>query len=172
MHDSRREELFTQWMAEHRGIVVKVARSFTTNHADTDDLIQEILIRLWGSIHQYRGDAKPSTWMYRVALNRAITWQRDTGRRRAVTPTHDVQHLDMMQNAMASTNAEDQYNLNRLYEQIRQLPEIDRALMLLSLDGLSYAEMSAITDLSESNVGARLSRARTRLFALIEEDNQ
>ena len=172
MNDSRREELFTQWLTEHRGIVVKVARSFTTNQADTDDLIQEILIRLWASIHQYRGDAKPSTWMYRVALNRAITWKRDTTRRRVDTPNHDAHRRQSLQNMMASTNAEDQFNLNRLYDQIRQLPEIDRALMLLSLDGLSYAEMSAITDLSESNVGARLSRSRTRLYALIEEDNQ
>ncbi len=166
MNDSGREELFTQWIAEHRGIVVKVARSFTTTHADTDDLMQEILVRLWASIDNYRGDAKPSTWIYRVALNRALTWHRDTSRRRIESPTDELQTL------VASTSAEDQFRLNRLYEQIRQLSEIDRSLMLLSLDGLSYAEMSAITDISESNVGARLSRARTQLFALIEEDNQ
>lgn len=166
MNDRRREELFTQWISEHRGIVVKVARSFTSFPADTDDLIQEILIRLWASVDRYRGDAKPSTWIYRVALNRALTWQRDTGRRQVEAPNDDLQHLT------ATTNADDQYRLHQLYEQIRKLPKIDRSLMLLSLDGLSYAEMSSITDISESNVGARLSRARNKLFAMIEEDHQ
>jgi len=164
--NSRREEIFTEWIGEHHGIVVKVARSFTTTPADTDDLIQEILIRLWASIERYQGDAKPSTWIYRVALNRGLTWKRDTARRPALTSTDDMRHM------VAPSNADDQFHLNRLYEQIRQLSKIDRSLMLLSLDGLSYAEMSAITDLSESNVGARLSRARHRLFAMIEEGNQ
>lgn len=165
MRDNQREELFTQWLTDHRGIVVKVARSFTTTHADTDDLIQEILIRLWTSIDHYRGDAKPSTWIYRVALNRALTWQRATSRRHVETPTDDLHH------AVASGNADDEYRLNQLYEQIRQLSKIDRSLMLLSLDGFTYAEMSAITDISESNVGARLSRARTRLSIMITEAN-
>lgn len=166
MKDARREELFTQWVAEHRGIVVKIARSFTANQADTDDLIQEILIRLWSSIDRYQGDAKPSTWIYRVALNRALTWQRDVNRRPPETSTYNMRQL------VASGNVDDEYHLNRLYEQMRRLSKTDRSLMLLKLDGLSYAEMAAIVGISESNVGARLSRARTKLFALIEEDKQ
>ncbi len=165
MNERKREELFTDWVAEHRGIIVKIARSFTVTPSDTDDLIQEILLRLWASIDQYRGDAKPSTWIYRIALNRALTWQRDTGRRPAQASDDKLQYV------AASSNVDDEYQLNRLYDQIRRLPKVDRSLMLLSLDGLSYAEMSAITDLSESNVGARLSRARNTLFAMIEEDN-
>ncbi len=164
MNDSKREELFTQWMAEHRAIVVKVARSFASTNADTDDLIQEILIRLWASIDQFRGESKPSTWIYRVALNRALTWKRDTGRRPKTAPTDDLSYV------AATTKADDQYHLNRLYEQIRQLSKIDRSLMLLSLDGFSYAEMSDITGITESNVGARLSRARNTLMAAISED--
>jgi RNA polymerase sigma-70 factor (ECF subfamily) len=153
-------------MTEHRGIVVKIARSFTSSHADTEDLLQEILIRLWSSIDRYRGDANPSTWIYRVALNRALTWQRNTNRRSTASSTDELQHF------VATTNVEDDHALNQLYEQIRGLPKIDRSLMLLSLDGLSYSEMSAITGISESNVGARLTRARKKLFAMIEEDTQ
>ena len=163
MRDSRREELFTQWLVDHRGIVVKVARSFTSTHADTDDLIQEILLRLWTSMDAYRGDAKSSTWIYRVALNRALTWRRGSNRRPAESPPDSLRHM------AAPTNAEDQYRLNLLYQHIRQLSKIDRSLILLSLDGFSYAEMSAIAGISESNVGARLTRARTALSTMIAE---
>jgi len=75
---------FVEWLEDHRGIVVKVARSFATGR-DVDDLVQEILVRLWKSASTFRGDSAPSTWIYRVALNRALTWQRDEKARRART---------------------------------------------------------------------------------------
>ena len=160
------ETLFTGWVQEHRGIIVKVARSFTTEPADTDDLMQEILLRIWASTERYRGDAKVSTWLYRVALNRALTWQRDGEKRRSDLP------LSATAGELAGpARAEDREQLNRLYDHIRRLSPIDRALILLSLDGMTYAEMADITGITTTNVGARLTRARTRLETFIEEDH-
>lgn len=73
--------LFKAWLVEHRGIVVKVTRSFAPAPADAADLQQELLLQLWISLSSYAGQAKPSTWIYRVCLNTALTWRRGTSRR-------------------------------------------------------------------------------------------
>lgn len=159
------EALFADWLRDHRGIVVKVARSFTVDAADSDDLIQEILIRVWASIDNYRGESKTSTWIYRVALNRALTWKRDESTRRS---RQDLS--PEIADHAATGESDDGLKLDALYGHIRRLPEIERSLVLLSLDGFSYAEMADIVGMTESNVGARLSRARTKLFGFIERD--
>lgn len=157
MNKDTQEAQFAEWLRDHRGIVVKVARSFATGR-DVDDLVQEILLRLWQSAKTFRGDAAPSTWVYRIAINRALTWRRDqassTGRTQSIAEIADVPALE------ANPISE---RLEQVYAAIRTLPEIDRTLLLLSLDGFSYADMADITGMTSTNVGARLSRARTRL---------
>src|SRR3954468_6629307 len=76
-----RTALFGSWVQEHRGILVKVARSFAPVPADAADLQQEMLLQLWTSLSSFAGQAKPSTWIYRVCLNTALTWRRGTVRR-------------------------------------------------------------------------------------------
>lgn len=161
------EAVFAEWMRLHRGVVIKVARSFTSTPEDRDDLIQEILIRVWASVDNYRGEAKVSTWIYRVALNRALTWQRSDSKRRS----HQQSLIDAADLA-GTERADDAVRLDAVYAAIRLLPWVDRALMLLSLDGFSYAEMADVVGLSETNVGARLSRARSRLTTELEKGNQ
>lgn len=160
------EATFVEWVSEHRGIIVKVARSFTTTNEDRDDLIQEILIRVWASVESYEGHAKPSTWIYRVALNRALTWRRDESKHR-----NRKASLIEVGELPGTATAEAGEQLNDLYAQLRKLTEIDRGLLLLSLDGFSYREMAEITDLTETNVGARLTRARAKLQQLLAEDD-
>lgn len=158
--------LFAEWLDNHRGIIVKVARSFAAG-AEVEDLAQEILLRLWKSAARFRGESSASTWIYRVALNRALTWQRDEGaavsRLRPTAELAEIATTDTVDSALG---------LGRVYEVLRGFPEIDRSLLLLSLDGVSYVEMSEITGLSTSNVGARLSRARARLSQELEADHE
>ena len=83
-----RSTLFQAWLGAHRGIVVKIARSFAFAAADIDDLQQEMLLQLWISLDGFAGQAKPTTWIYRVCLNTALTWRRSSSRReRALAPT-------------------------------------------------------------------------------------
>lgn len=154
-------------MHDHRGIVVKVARSFTTHPQDSDDLIQEIMIRVWASLESFRGESKASTWIYRIALNRALTWKRDESSR-----THHQDLSPELAERPAAGEPDDALRLQELYAHIRRLGEIDRSLMLLSLDGLTYVEMAEVLGITESNVGARLSRARARLVGFIQEAEQ
>jgi RNA polymerase sigma factor (sigma-70 family) len=163
-----RHSLFEAWVAAHRGIVVKIARSFAPAAADAADLQQEILLQLWISLDSFAAQSKPATWIYRVALNTALTWRRGTARRvRLLAPATEIETLA----ASASTPAEcahDREMLARLYTAIQAMPPSDRALVLLSLDGLAYREIAEITGLTENHVGVALTRARKRLTTLLQ----
>jgi RNA polymerase sigma-70 factor (ECF subfamily) len=155
--------LFHTWLEEHRGILVKVARSFAPAPADAADLLQEMRLQLWMSITSFAGQAKPSTWIYRVCLNTALTWRRGRDRRdQHLEPDADITHLPAAA-ASPAEQAGDEELLNELYAGIHALPMFDRALMLLALDGLAYREIAEITGLTENHVGVSLTRARQRL---------
>jgi RNA polymerase sigma-70 factor, ECF subfamily len=165
----KRESLFQAWLAEHRGIVVKVARSFAPVPADAADLQQEMLLQLWTSLSSFAGQAKPSTWIYRVCLNTALTWRRGTARReRHIEPGADLSVLAAATASPADHTGEREM-LDNLYNAIHALPMFDRALMLLALDGLAYREIAEITGLTENHVGVSLTRARQRLAEQIKE---
>lgn len=160
--------LFQGWLKEHRGIVVKVARSFAQTRSDAADLQQEAMLQLWMSLGSYTGQAKPSTWVYRVCLNTALTWRRSaTRRKRRFEPEADVTNVATLA-ASPAEQAGEQELLDRLYAAIHALPDSDRALVLLSLDGLAYREIADITGLNENQVGVALTRARKRLAQLMK----
>ena len=163
-----RTSLFQQWLEAHRGIVVKVTRSFAAGAADAADLQQEILLQLWLSLSAFAGQAKPSTWIYRVCLNTALTWRRGKVRRETrIEPGADVALVASAADSPAEAAGEREM-LDQLYAAIQTLPDFDRALVLLSLDGLAYREMAEITGLTENHVGVALTRARKRLAELMK----
>ena len=160
-HSPGDREVFIEWMTDHRGVIMKVVRGFTTTNADADDLYQNIAMALGRSISSFRGDAKPSTWIWRIALNQAITWQRSA----KPAPSEVDEVIDLP----APNRADDGFLVDRIFNAIQALSPVDRSLIMLSLEGFSYAESAEITGLTETNVGARLTRARTRLTSYLEE---
>ena len=162
------QSLFKAWLEEHRGIVIKVTRSFAPTPADASDLQQELLLQLWISLSSYSGQAKPSTWIYRVCLNTALTWRRGTSRReKRIEPTADIAHI-ATDAASPADRASERELLEKLYAAIRALPGSERALVLLSLDGLAYREIADIIGITENHVGVALTRARKRLAELMK----
>jgi RNA polymerase sigma-70 factor (ECF subfamily) len=134
--------LFQAWLAEHRGIVVKVTRSFARSTADAADLQQELWLQLWLSLPSFAGQAKPSTWIYRVCLNTALTWRRGNARReQRIEPGADIGVLAAPA-ASPAEHAGERETLEKLYAAIHALPMFDRALVLLALDGLAYREFA------------------------------
>ncbi len=159
---------FQSWLEEHRGIVVKVARSFAPGPADAADLQQEMLLQLWTSLSSFEGQAKPSTWIYRVCLNTALTWRRGAARREnRLERGADLEAIAATAGSPAD-HAGDGEVLDQLYAAIHALPMFDRALVLLALDGLAYREIAEITGLTENHVGVSLTRARKRLAELMK----
>ena len=166
---SSRDSLYEDWLAAHCGIVVKVTRSFAPAPADAADLQQEILLQLWISLGKFAGQSQPSTWIYRVALNTALSWRRGTTRReRRIEAGHDVATA-AASSASPAESAGDRELLEKLYAAVHTLSGFDRALVLLSLDGLAYREIAEITGLTENHVGVALTRARQRLAAQLKD---
>lgn len=167
MLEENPESLFKNWLTEHGGAVLKVARAYTLTTVDCQDLVQEILLQVWRSLPQFQGRASPSTWFYRVALNTALGWQRKERRRQVrQQPILEVEDLPVAGLNSAQQVAQREV-VERLYLAIRQLPKTDAALVLLYLDGLSYRQMAEVLGISESNVGVKLNRAKKVLGGLM-----
>ena len=167
MNEDDREGLFHAWVGQHLALMARVARSYADTEDDCQELIQEILLQVWLSIPRFERKAKPSTWIYRVALNTALAWQRRNVRqRRQFRPL--VWAMDV---ATSETEQAHQWErIERLYTAIRRLPKADAALVLLYLDHLSYREIAEILGISEVNVGVKLNRVRKALAELMKEE--
>jgi RNA polymerase sigma-70 factor (ECF subfamily) len=164
-HNPAQESLFQAWLSDHRGILAKVTRSFARTPSEAADLGQELLLRLWMSLPSFAGQAKPSTWIYRVCLNSAISWRRAANRRESRIDSAASIDGIAVNGASPADSAGDRDLLDRLYSAIHAMSDCDRALVLLMLDGLAYREIAEVTGLSENNVGVSLTRARSRLSA-------
>ena len=165
---AKHEATFQAWLEEHRGIFVKVARSFARGENDVGELQQEMMFQLWLSLPRYAGQAKPSTWIYRVCLNTALTWRRGAQRReRRIEPEADISRL-AADAANPAESAGEKDLLEQLYSALQAMPESERALVLLMLDGLAYREIAEVTGMTENHVGVALTRARKRLAALLK----
>jgi RNA polymerase sigma-70 factor (ECF subfamily) len=160
----RIQELFQEAYREHAGLMMRTARAFTPGPADHDDLFQEMLIALWHALPHFKGQAKLSTYVYRVAHSTALNWKRSRQRY--------ARKLDGFAGALpespTDTSPQDRERLEWLYARIRELPPADRTLVLLYLDKIGYAEMAEITGLTETNIGARLHRIKRQLSARTE----
>lgn len=161
MDNSRREALFAQGVAEHMGILLKTAHGFAAEPADRDDLVQEILLSVWQALPWFdEARCKLSTFLYRVANNRALNWHRS--RRRYRHKLEGFQNYPQLILISPESETND-HRLEWLYELIRKLPPLDRTLLMLQLDKLSHREIAEITGLTETNVGVRLHRIRQSL---------
>jgi len=159
MKPVEQQELFEQWIREHGAILHHVANGFAEG-ADRKDLMQELLLAIWKSIPAFRNDAHASTFVYRVSHNAALTWKRNERNYRI---RFEGLQADVAIEAPARDDTREQQVLEHLYAEIRKLVPVDRSLVLMMLDGLSYAEMARIQGLTESNVGVRLHRLKQKL---------
>ncbi|MBA4137792.1 MAG: RNA polymerase sigma factor [Opitutus sp.] len=160
---------FAAWMAEHGMIVEKVARVYARSEQERADLRRELMFQVWSSAARFDGRAQPSTWIYRVCLNTALTWRRNLGRQeRRTERDSDLETLHHPSTGPAAA-AERADLLERVYDAMARLSDLDRSLLLLHLDGLSYREAAEITGLSENHFGVALTRARQRLAAQLKE---
>jgi RNA polymerase sigma factor (sigma-70 family) len=167
-HSVDRESLFETWLKEHRGVIEKVTRTFTQAPSDAAELRQEMMLQLWLSIESYASQAKPSTWIYRVCLYTAMTWRRTTIRREAhIGPSLDLEQIGTEAPSPAE-GAADRELLEKLYAGIRKMPGHERALILMTLDGLAYREIAQVTGLTENHIGVALGRARKRLAEIMK----
>jgi RNA polymerase sigma-70 factor (ECF subfamily) len=158
MRFAEQKSIFDTWINLHKGVLFKVVRAYAFTRHDQEDLFQELATQVWLSIPGFKGSSAPTTWIYRVALNTAISWSRKELRHRT-----RKEPLDGAEAALEPVLDRVDPRLEWLYEQIAQLGEIDRSVALLLLDGFSYQEIATALGMNESNVGVRIHRIKAHL---------
>ena len=155
------QDRFFTLIENHKGILYKVANAYCKNPEDRIDLIQEIIIQLWLSFKRFDDRYRFSTWMYRIAMNVAISFYRSETRRiRNAVPIEEF-GLDLSTTDRMLEGAGDDIRL--LHQMIGQLDELNRALVILHLDGYGHDEIAEIVGITPTNVATRLNRAKQKL---------
>ena len=148
---------FVDILNNHRGLIYKVCHLYCDDPEDRKDLFQEIVLQVWKSLEGFRQESTIGTWMYRIALNTAITHFRKEKRLGGKVSLTGIDIPDLND----SNEKEDQ--LKELFKAIESLDRIDKSIILLYLEEKNYEEISEITGLTRTNVGVRLNRIKIKL---------
>jgi len=138
-------------------LILKISRAYTKTKQDREDLINDIAFELCKSLNKFEGKSKISTWVYRVALNTAMNYKRKKRNDYVFNEAEMINWLD---------ESSDDSEINLLYECIEELDELNKALVILYLDGNSHDEISEITGISKTNVGTKISRIKKQLKSM------
>ncbi len=156
-HADNNPELFLDAISTHKGIIYKIANAYCRNAEDRKDLVQEIIIQLWKSFDKYDDRYRYSTFIYRIALNTAISFYRKERRRKEVALPLAEDVLQLVDDNRQPVQEE---QLSLLQQCIASLKDLDKALMLLYLEEKSMKEISVIMEMSATNVSTKISRIK------------
>jgi RNA polymerase sigma-70 factor (ECF subfamily) len=148
----------------YSGIIIKICRAYTDSQEDFEDYYQEVCLQIWRSRDKFRGDSKWSTWIYRLSLNICLTLIKKKKRNRQ----HHTSDYQIQTEAIEDELTFSDESLNLLYEAIKQLSEIDRAVILLYLEEKPNKEIADIIGTTPNNIGVRVNRIKERLKKLLD----
>ena len=154
-----KEKEFEQIVKKHKSTIYTVCYMFSKDEDEVNDLFQETLLNLWKGFDGFRGDAAVSSWIWKVALNTCISFDRKKKRQEEKIP------LEMAGNLFTDED-DDSQQIRMLYQRINQLNLVDRAIVLLWLENLSYDEIAAIVGISVKNVSVKLVRIKQQLIKM------
>lgn len=158
------ENQFIELVKKNQGIIHKVCNMYCSDVDDRKDLFQEIVIQLWKAYKSFRGESKFTTWIYRVALNTAISVYRKESKKPEKMDIDDV----AFKLAEETSNEDKEAQFKMLENAIQQLSEIERAIVMMYLDGHSSEEISEVVGITANNVRVRMNRIKEKLRKLIE----
>ncbi len=160
------DEDFTQQLFDNQAIIHKVCRTYLNDAVDREDLFQEILFQAFKSKNNFRAESKLTTWLYQIALNTAITFYKKEKKR-----TQAEQSFQQEIESEHEVNEQIYHEKYRaMYASIEDLSKIDKALILLYLDEISYTEIGKIMGISENNVAVKINRIKAKLKSKIEKN--
>jgi RNA polymerase sigma factor (sigma-70 family) len=151
------EKEFIHLLNQHQRIIYKVCNLYMQSHADKDDLFQEITLQAWKAYNSFRGDAKFSTWLYRVALNTAITFYRKEKKQSIFIST------DTLPDDGSSYDDPIEEQTKAMHKAIGELSSVDKAIVMLYLEDYSYLEIGEMVGITANNVAVKMNRIKTKL---------
>lgn len=155
------EQQFVQTINQHQGILHKVCRIYCNDVIAREDLFQEIVLQLWKAFPSFRNESKITTWMYRIALNTAIS-----GLRKKKITTSELEKVSFQIEDKKETSIDE--DLQHLYKAIEQLSDIEKSIVLLYLEDKPYEEIAEITGITANYVAVKMSRIKEKLKTLIK----
>lgn len=156
-----KEQQFAQVVKDNRSTIYVVCYMFSNDAEEVADLFQEVLVKLWNGYDSFQGKSDIKTWIYRVTLNTCVTIDRKKRRRNRALLSMDVDYFDSQEQETAQVRI--------LHERIARLQPLDRAIILLWLEQISYGEIGEIVGISAKNVSVRLARIRVQLKNMSNE---
>lgn len=154
------QQAFLEMIETNRNLIYKVCLSFQDDRENIADCYQDIVMNLWLAYPKFRGESKPSTWIYRIAFNTCVSDVRKKENRLPTTAlTCDLEELLPDDDGYVA-------QMKELYQLINQLSKLERAIILLWLDDKSYDEIGQVLGLTKTNVGVRLTRIKEKLRTL------
>ena len=163
MTKDKLSEQFLSVFEDNTGIIIKIARAFTRTSHDREDLINDIALELWKSFKSFNGNSKISTWIYRVALNTSMNYKRKKKNDTLFSSINDFK----TETSEWLYEQDDSEQSEILYRCIDELNELNKAIILLYLDGNSHDDISEITGISKTNVGTRIGRIKEQIRNLV-----
>jgi RNA polymerase sigma-70 factor (ECF subfamily) len=163
MAENSQKDQFLDILEKNIGIILKISRAYTNSVHDKEDLINDITLELWKSFGRFKGESRISTWIYRVAINTSMNFNRNR-RRNKLYYAADLKQFESP-NWITET-PESSYS-EVLYQCIDELNQLNKAIILLYLDGNTHEEISEITGISRTNVGTRISRIKEQIKDLV-----
>lgn len=157
------EKEFVALINLHRGLIYKVCHLYGRDRGDQEDLFQEIVLQIWKAFPTFRNESRITTWMYRIALNTAISYFRKE-KRMPGSQTLSSQELQLPD---LDTNED----LEILHQAIQHLTQVEKAIIILYLDEKSYQEIADIMGITLSNVGVKINRIKTKLEKIVKALN-
>lgn len=149
------------------GIIIKICRAYSSSQEDYEDYFQEVCLQIWRTRHNFKSNSEWSTWIYRISLNVCLTLKKKADKRVDSTTTSTI----VDQHEASQTNSFRDQSLNQLYDAIKQLPEIDRAIILLYLEKKSHLEIGEIIGTNANNIGVKINRIKKKLGQIIAKSN-
>ena len=171
MINTKKEQVFNEVFRENRDKIFKLCYSYLDKKENAEDLFQEVMMNVWMNLDKFRGESRISTWIYRIAINTALLYNKKDSRINKVKMQngnpeniHETESYD--------ESMEKEKKIILLYESISKLSKQNRLIITLALEGLSYADISEIVGITVSNVGVRINRIKDELFKIMKGDLQ
>ncbi|MUP38684.1 RNA polymerase sigma factor [Labilibaculum euxinus] len=154
-------DFYTSSILPYAAIIIKICRAYTNTQEDFEDYYQEVCLQIWRSNENFRGQSEWSTWIYRLTLNVCLTLLKKNSK-------HHVTSDQLPDVAVEDNRTFDDESLNHLYIAIKQLSEVDRAVILLYLEEKTYQEIAEIIGTNPNNIGVRVKRIKERLKKILD----
>jgi RNA polymerase sigma-70 factor (ECF subfamily) len=158
-------DFYTSSILPYAAIIIKICRAYTNTQEDFEDYYQEVSLQIWRSRDNFREQSEWSTWIYRLTLNVCLTLLKKKKK--------NSQHItseDLPDEIIEDSHAFEDESLNQLYDAIRKLSEVDKAVILLYLEEKSYQEIADIIGTNPNNIGVRIKRIKVRLKKILTQN--